>query len=232
MDSGMEAAVTAFKPNILPFNPQPTLPVNLTLSKTSKMPCHSWSVPALACKTGAKLAQVSGSVCHGCYALKGFYRMSNVAAALHNRLEQMASPQWVKAMIAKISEQETSGFFRWFDSGDLQSLRNLKDIVRIALALPHINFWLPTKEYSIVSEYYELYGPFPENLTVRLSGYMVDKAGPNSLAESLDVTTSEVHSKESTTAGYTCPAPAQGNKCLDCRACWQSSVQTVSYRLH
>ena len=158
--------------------------------------------------------------------------MSNVAAALHTRFEQMQSPQWVKAMIAKISAEERTGFFRWFDSGDLQSLRNLKDIVRIALALPSIRFWLPTKEYSIVSEYYELYGPFPENLTVRLSGYMVDKSGPNSLAESLGVTTSEVHSETSNPAGYTCPAPAQGNKCLDCRACWNSTVQTVSYRLH
>ena len=135
-------------------------------------------------------------------------------------------------MIAKLKAEEKSGFFRWFDSGDLQSLKNLKDIVRIALALPHIRFWLQTKEYGIVSEYIERYATFPDNLTVRLSGYMVDKAGPNSLAESLGVTTSEVHSKDSTPTGYTCPAPKQGNKCLDCRACWKATVQTVSYRLH
>lgn len=158
--------------------------------------------------------------------------MPNVYAALSNRLEQMASPEWVPAMIEKIKAEEHTGFFRWFDSGDLQSLKNLKDVVRIALALPHIQFWLPTKEYGIVSEYVELYGPFPANLNVRLSGYMVDKSGPNLLAESLGVTTSEVHSDTSTPAGYACPAPTQGNKCLDCRACWQATVKTVSYRLH
>jgi len=106
--------------------------MKLTLSKTSKMPCHSWSIPALACQTGSKLAQVEGSVCFDCYALKGFYRMPNVYAALSNRLEQMSSPEWVPAMIEKIKVEEQTGFFRWFDSGDLQSLKNLKDIVRIA----------------------------------------------------------------------------------------------------
>jgi hypothetical protein len=201
--------------------------MQITLSQPSKMPCQGWSVPALACKTGSKLAQVEGSVCHGCYALKGFYRMPNVQRTLQARLALMESPKWVPAMIAKIRDTEKSGFFRWFDSGDLQSLKTLKAIVRIAIALPEIRFWLPTKEYGIVSEYVELFGSFPPNLTVRLSAYMVDKAGPNSLAEGLGVTTSEV----SSTSG-TCPAPTQGNKCGDCRACWNKDVQTVVYRLH
>lgn len=207
---------------------------NLTLSDTSKMPCKSWSVTALACKTGSKLAQVEGSICHGCYALKGFYRMPNTSNTLHKRLALMNEAGWAKAMIAKIKAEETSGFFRWFDSGDLQSLKNLKDIVRIALALPEIKFWLPTKEYSIVSEYYELYGPFPQNLTVRLSAYMIDKAGPDSLARDMGLTTSEVHSgsEQVSQPKSLCPAPKQGNKCLDCRACWNSNNKTVVYRLH
>lgn len=204
----------------------------LTLSDTSKMPCKSWSVSALACKTGSKLAQVEGSVCHGCYALKGFYRMPNTANTLHKRLSLMSEPNWWKAMVQKIKAEEKSGFFRWFDSGDLQSLKNLKDIVRIALALPEIQFWLPTKEYAIVSEYLERYATFPSNLTVRLSAYMVDKSGPNSLARDLGLTTSEVHSEASSPAGYVCPSSQQGNKCLDCRACWSPKVKTVSYRLH
>lgn len=191
------------------------------------MPCQGWSVPALACRTGSKLAQVEGSVCHGCYALKGFYRMPNVQRTLQARLALMESPEWVPAMIEKIRATEKSGFFRWFDSGDLQSIKTLKAIVRIAIALPEIQFWLPTKEYGIVSEYFELYGSFPSNLTVRLSAYMVDKAGPNSLAHGLGLTTSEV----SSTSGD-CPAPTQGNKCGDCRRCWDKDVQTVTYRLH
>lgn len=201
--------------------------MKITLSKPSKMPCQSWSVPALACKTGSNLAQVEGSVCHGCYALRGFHRMPNVQTVLSQRLALMSAPNWVPAMIDLIKSTEKSGYFRWFDSGDLQSLKNLKDIVRIAIALPQIKFWLPTKEYGIVSDYFELYGPFPSNLTVRLSAFMVDKNGPNSMAEHMGLMTSEVR-----TSGETCPAPNQGNKCLDCRACWDRNVQTVIYKKH
>jgi hypothetical protein len=216
------------------MNATNTTLTNLTLSDTSKMPCKSWSVTALACNVGSKLAQVEGSICHGCYALKGFYRMPNVASTLHNRIALMKERNWWFAMVCKIRDEEKSGFFRWFDSGDLQSLKNLKDIVRIALALPEIRFWLPTKEYAIVSEYYELYGPFPPNLTVRLSAYMVDKNGPDSLAQNIGVTTSEVCSSLSqvSESKTVCPSSTQGNKCLDCRACWSQDVPTVVYRLH
>ena len=41
------------------------------LSKPSKMPGPAYNLPARACITGAKLVKVPGSVCAGCYALKG-----------------------------------------------------------------------------------------------------------------------------------------------------------------
>ena len=44
------------------------------LSKPSKMPGYAYNLPALHCKPGAQLAQVPGTTCHGCYALKGRYR--------------------------------------------------------------------------------------------------------------------------------------------------------------
>ena len=47
------------------------------LSKPSKMPGPAHNLPAQACKTGAKLVNVPGSVCAGCYALKGRYRFKN-----------------------------------------------------------------------------------------------------------------------------------------------------------
>jgi hypothetical protein len=51
------------------------------LSKPSKMPGPAHNLPAVACKTGAKLVKVPGSVCAGCYALKGRYRFNNVQQA-------------------------------------------------------------------------------------------------------------------------------------------------------
>ena len=43
------------------------------LSKPSKMPGWSIGIPAKECNTGSKLVNVEGSVCEGCYALKGCY---------------------------------------------------------------------------------------------------------------------------------------------------------------
>ena len=52
------------------------------LSHPSKMPCPAISLDAQACKTGSKLAEIKGTVCHDCYALKGFYRMPNTRNAM------------------------------------------------------------------------------------------------------------------------------------------------------
>ena len=195
-------------------------------SKPSKMPCHSWSIPAKNCKTGSKLAQVEGSVCADCYAMSGFYRMGKVKSCLEKRLESLSNPLWAKAMTIAISGSEGSGFFRWFDSGDIQSLAHLKQIAQIAKNLSSIQFWLPTKEYGIVTEYLKE-NELPENLTIRLSGFMVDGPAPIALASRLGLVTSTVVSE-----GFTCPASSQGNKCLSCRACWDKGVSNVAYKHH
>ena len=51
------------------------------LGYPSKMPGTSYGISAHDCITGAKLAKVQGSVCHGCYALKGNYGFANVKIA-------------------------------------------------------------------------------------------------------------------------------------------------------
>ena len=48
----------------------------ISLSKPAKMPGYAYGLPAWECKTGAKLVKVPGSVCAGCYALKGNYARS------------------------------------------------------------------------------------------------------------------------------------------------------------
>ena len=65
------------------------------LSEPGKMPGRAFNLPAKACVTGAKLVKIPGSVCHGCYALKGRYRFSNVQQALERRLTAINHPQWV-----------------------------------------------------------------------------------------------------------------------------------------
>ena len=64
------------------------------LSKPSKMPGWAYGLPAKECKTGSKLVKVPGSVCHGCYALKGCYVFKVVQDAQYRRLESTRSPLW------------------------------------------------------------------------------------------------------------------------------------------
>lgn len=199
------------------------------LSSTSKMPCYSWSISAFDCKTGGKLRDVEGSVCSNCYARKGFYAFKNVRPALDRRLDLYhRNLEWIEDMVELIGQKETSGYFRWFDSGDLQSAGMLIDIMDVCRRLRHVKFWLPTREVGFVREAFEMLDedPAPSNLTIRLSATMIDGPAPTDIAKRLGVRTSGV-----VTHGATCPAPRQGGVCGDCRACW-GSKRHVTYTLH
>ena len=93
------------------------------LSKPGKMPEGSYNLPAAACQTGAKLALIEGTPCHGCYALKGRYNFSNVQQALRRRLKSLMHPRWTEAMTVLVKGKK---HFRWHDSGDIQSVAHLK----------------------------------------------------------------------------------------------------------
>lgn len=197
-----------------------------SLSKPSKMPCHGYSIPASRCKIGQKMRNVAGSICSKCYALKGRYVFPAVQAALELRFQSLSNPLWVEAISFLIGKQEKSGFFRWHDSGDIQDTKHLHKIVQVAENLPHIQFWLPTREYNIVADYLKTLGGFPANLTVRLSslyfdGDVTDRQNPFGLPTS-----------GASKAGFNCPSSKQGNKCLDCRACWSKSVANITYKQH
>lgn len=201
-----------------------------SLSSPSKMPSHGYSISAYDCQTGQKLRELENSVCAGCYAMKGRYSFKNVRTAHDKRKEAMLkNPNWVNLISELISLKETSGYFRWFDSGDLQSLENLERIALVAKNLPSIKFWLPTKEWGIVKEYKEKNGEFPENLNVRLSAYFIDSEVSEETRNKLNCVSSSVVTDESK---VTCPSSKQGNKCLDCRACWDKNVSNVAYGKH
>jgi hypothetical protein len=205
------------------------------LSTTSKMPCDSWGIPAESCKVGAKLATTEGSVCFECYALKGAYTWQAVNNAYSRRLELFNSTpreKWIQAMVIliKSNQKRRSDYFRWFDSGDLQSLDMLERIVEIAYKLPDIKFWLPTKEYGIVKAYLNAYGDncIPENLTIRLSAYHVDEM-PKLETWPKNINGSSVGDKD---LQITCPSSKQHGRCDDCRKCWDRDVVNVTYKKH
>lgn len=199
-----------------------------TLGRPSKMPCPAYSTPAAACPTGSKLAQVPGSVCEGCYAMKGNYTFNSTQAALQRRLDSISRADWVDNMVITIGH-ETSDYFRWHDSGDIQNLEHLRKIAEIARRLPHIKFWLPTREYTTVLAYVRQYD-VPDNLIIRVSAAKIDGAAPFiKLRNGHRLPVSYVHHTAAPRATV-CPAPHQGNKCQRCRHCWGS--EDVSYSKH
>jgi hypothetical protein len=189
------------------------------LSKPSKMPGFSYNLPATKCITGAKLVKIPGSVCSGCYALKGRYRFPNVKDAMQRRLDSINHPLWIQAMATSIIETKT-GFFRWHDSGDLQSLDHLKKIFEVCKLTPGIQHWLPTRETSIIACIQA--DEVPKNLIIRLSAHKVDGKASTFWPWTSTVVTSE----------KTCPAAEQENKCKDCRACWDRTIPNVAYGKH
>jgi hypothetical protein len=175
------------------------------------------------------MAQIEGSICHSCYANKGFYRVyeATIKPAQFARLDSINDPLWVSGMVALIGKDE---YFRFHDSGDLQSLGHLEKIAAVAQLTPNTKHWLPTREYSIVKDYMSKHGSIPKNLFIRLSAMYPDKPViiPKSLQGIENITSSNVHTE--TPIGNACKAPSQGGACLDCRACWSNEV--ISYSMH
>lgn len=197
------------------------------LSSPSKMPCYGYSLPAQRCHVGSKLRKIEGSTCSKCYALKGYYAYKHVQNALERRFASIYLPDWTSAMITTIRHYEKSGYFRWHDSGDLDSIDHLHNIVQVCKALPDIQFWLPTREFLTITQYFKKYGAFPDNLCIRLSAYMLEADAPHEYARAVGVNTSRV-----VKTGYTCPSSLQNNACGDCRKCWDKSLQSISYKIH
>jgi hypothetical protein len=210
------------------MTPQLAKQITGGLSKPSKMPGFAYSIPAQACNVGSKLRAVKDSICSKCYALKGRYVFSNVKRALQRRLDAIAHPLWIEAMAFQIS-QAAVNVFRWHDSGDVQSLAHLENIVAVCKKTPDVRHWLPTREYGVVREFLDKHGSFPDNLNVRLSAYMVDGPLPLALADRMGVTVSGVTS-DKTKAN--CPAYTQGGVCGSCRACWDKNTKVVLYPKH
>jgi hypothetical protein len=184
------------------------------LSKPGKMPEGSYNLPASACQTGAKLAQIPGTPCSGCYALKGRYRFPNVKDALQRRLKSLDHPQWVEAMTVLVKGKK---HFRWHDSGDVQSVNHMIKIFEVCLKTPKTMHWLPTQERK-----YLPMGSYPKNLVIRLSNAKNNTTPGQGWSHWSTVVDSDGD----------CPASKQGNQCGSCRRCWDPEVKHVTYPKH
>ena len=200
-----------------------------TLSNPSKMPGHAWSISAHRCITGAKLRQLPNTPCSKCYAHKGRYSFTNVQTAMEKRYKSWEEDSdWAILMAIRIILLGDKAF-RWFDSGDLQSVKMLEDINKVAeLTTKYSEHWLPTQERSIVKNFLSKNNVSP-NLCIRISSSII---GDYQKTKLTGVANSYVTRDE--TIGdkvHLCEAKKQGNKCLTCRCCWSQQID-VAYPLH
>ncbi len=211
-----------------------------SLGIPSKMPGWSYGLDAKRCKVGRELAQVPGSTCFNCFALKNFYATWKPALIARERREAgISHPRWVDAMVTLISHYcvPPNDYFRWHDSGDLRSLSHLANIAEVCRRTPMVKHWLPTKEYEIVQAYLAAGLEVPENLCIRLSAYYIDTEPVLPVAlvgmPTATVSTPGVQSVVEGKGSITCMAIAKrDNMCGPCRACWNPRVTNVSYPEH
>ena len=198
------------------------------LSDPSKMPGYAYNLPASKCKMGSKLVNVEGSVCAGCYALKNRYKFDNVQNAMHRRYDAIERDDWVESMSLLITRARKE-YFRWHDSGDIQSVEHLFKIFDVCERTAPIQHWLPTREHHMVRKALDERQP-PDNLCIRISAHMVDQM-PS--VEIEGCTYSTVHTDEAVFPdAWICPAPLQDNNCGGCRRCWDKQTPQASYPLH
>ena len=126
-----------------------------------------------------------------------------------------------------------SKYFRFHDSGDLQSVEHLEKLAEVCRRLPSTKFWLPTREYGIVKDWIAQGYIRPKNLVIRLSAHMINGPLPTKLAKELGVLTSGVHTHDFKPKAKICEANTRGNMCgPECRACWDARVPAISYPKH
>lgn len=187
-----------------------------TLSHPSKMPGPAWGIPASFCKTGNVLAKVPGTPCSVCYARKGRYVFPNVYEAQVRRLNGWENdPEWAELIASRILRIKGFVWFRWFDSGDLQSRKMLEDINKVAFyTKDKAKHWIATQERQFV----RAFDPEP-NLIIRVSSTKLE-----------EIQQGWPYMSAISKTNVTCPSKQQDNKCGECRKCWEEPL--VIYQQH
>ena len=195
------------------------------VSKTSKMPCKSWSLEAIAtCPASKGEDGELVDACKGCYATTGFYLMGNAKKLREHNSEDWKREEWVSEMVYELRNQT---YFRWFDSGDVAWLKLAEKIYQVCEQTPNVKHWIPTRMYkfpkfkAILDKLNEL-----PNVRVRFSSDSVEGSFTKEHASTI------IPYADSPTDAFICEAYSRGGKCGDCRACWHKDVPMIAYVAH
>ena len=207
------------------------------ISQTSKMQIKgkrtgSWSLPAGESCPGSKDVEV----CKGCYAKKGMYRFPVVKAVREYNKSDYHNDDWIERMVAKVKKFD---YFRWFDSGDIETPELAKKISEVIGKTPNVKHWLPTRsdKISSINKVITLWKPINSltnggNVSLRLSadniGFKKERPGVNSyVIRPTDLFEAKKRSI------YVCPVTLPGStqkSCDTCTYCYGNG--DVAYVLH
>ena len=206
----------------------------IKLSKTSKMPCRSISLPIEeTCKGRYELnSKILKEICEKCYAGKGAYNWPNSINLKNHNLLETRKHNFVPDMIKLLSKMD---YFRWFDSGDIENEIMLEKLYQICLDTPNTKHWIPTKSRDLFDQYlWEMLESLP-NVKVRFSS-------PSKNGKYDNIHGSTAISDKSQLDGnlFLCKAKSIGfkkngkpnpKKCHNCRACWHNP-RPIAYEVH
>lgn len=212
---------------------------SVSLTITSKMPCYSWSIPAVTTCPSAKMSikrEGSNAICGECYATGGSYNYPSTVNAQNARRAWIAESlahddgdSFVAMMTDMIRESvQVVGrpLFRGHDAGDFFSVPYIRAWHRIALQLPNVLLWFPTRSWAIpaLADELEAFGRLP-NVTLRPSALAFDTPAPKLdgyAAGSTVITSLPVLPNH-----YVCPTGIEGNPDTcegnGCFHCWDKT---------
>lgn len=201
---------------------------SVRLSVTSKLDgIKSWSLQAGDTCPGSfdGIGQLVAA-CQGCYAMSGNYRFPNVKAPREFNKEDWKRTAWVNEMVQALN---TERFFRWFDSGDMYSVKLAKKIYAVMELTPWVKHWLPTrmlkfaKFRAIIEKMQAL-----ANVMVRFSSDSVlGEFVPGLHGSTIAPTVQDVPK-----GAIACLAYEHEGKCNGCRQCWNKDIEVIAYIAH
>ena len=124
----------------------------IKISKPTKMKITGkrvgcWSLEARKSCPGSKNPDGSVvEVCQSCYATKGMYRFPVVKAVRQNNQQDYHRDDWVDDMVKEVSKFD---YFRWFDSGDIETPELAQKIKTVIFRTQDTKHWLPTRSDKI-----------------------------------------------------------------------------------
>ena len=214
----------------------------IKISKPTKMKITGkrvgcWSLEARKSCPGSKNPDGSVvEVCQSCYATKGMYRFPVVKAVRQSNQQDYHRDDWVDDMVKEVAKFD---YFRWFDSGDIETPELAKKILAVINKTRAVRHWLPTRsdKIRVIEKYLPAYtgksmvGGLP-NVALRLSADNIglnnnERPGVNSYV----IKPEEIF--EARRQGiHVCPVGINPNQksCDTCTMCYTDAK--VAYVLH